>query len=247
MAGIEKVQRALAAQVAKVGAESAQASADPKRRGQSAGPSLAQRMEAALDMSKTRDYLTRDLVFGEGKTPPTGTLPMSFRWRRGGSTLTNAYPSFRNFSFLTLRNLTAGNTNVTVVITNAANTGGAVQLHQVAYLFVVADTDGEDLLGPGDEGAPGLSTAFEELQLTQQGGDVRPRCESLASGRIRQRGQRHLEGGTRAGKVAQKPARVAKVHPEGPNVLWLQNPLSLGEQGLLQSACLPCLSGFCEG
>lgn len=77
MAGIEKVQRALAAQIAKVGAESAQASADPKRRGQPTGPSLSQRMEAALDQSKTRDYLTRDLVFGETKTPPAaGTLPM---------------------------------------------------------------------------------------------------------------------------------------------------------------------------
>lgn len=75
-AGIEKVQRALAAQIAKVGAESMQASADPRRRGQPAGPSLTQRMEAALDMSKTRDYLTRDLIFAEGKTPPAGTLPV---------------------------------------------------------------------------------------------------------------------------------------------------------------------------
>lgn len=75
--GIEKVQRALAAQIAKVAAEEGQASADPRRRGQRPGPSLTERMEATLDMSKTRDYLTRDLIFNGGTAiPPAGTLPL---------------------------------------------------------------------------------------------------------------------------------------------------------------------------
>jgi hypothetical protein len=73
--GIEKVQRALGAQIAQVAAE--QAKANEARRGQRPGPTLAERMEAALDMSKTRDYLTRDLVYNGGTgIPPAGTLPM---------------------------------------------------------------------------------------------------------------------------------------------------------------------------
>lgn len=73
--GIEKVQRALAAQMASVASE--QAKAGEARRGQRPGPTLSERIEAAVDSSKTRDYLTRDLVFGEASAaPPAGTLPM---------------------------------------------------------------------------------------------------------------------------------------------------------------------------
>ncbi len=73
--GIEKVQRGLAAQIASVAAE--QAKAGEARRGQRPGPTLTERIEAAVDSSKTRDYVTRDLVFGETATPPAaGTLPM---------------------------------------------------------------------------------------------------------------------------------------------------------------------------
>jgi hypothetical protein len=74
--GVEKVQRALAAQIASVAAE--QAKAGEARRGQRPGPTLTERIEAAVDNSKTRDYLTRDLVFGETSTaPPAGTLPLT--------------------------------------------------------------------------------------------------------------------------------------------------------------------------
>jgi hypothetical protein len=76
MAGIEKVQRALGAQIAKVDAEWAKAAEDARKKNQKPGMLGPERRDAILDQSKTRDYLTRDIVFAEGKTPPAGTLPM---------------------------------------------------------------------------------------------------------------------------------------------------------------------------
>ena len=69
MAGVEKVQNAMAAQIAKIAADEA-AKKVPK------GMTTADRTLEILDVSKTRDYLTRDLVSNLGTTlPPTGTLP----------------------------------------------------------------------------------------------------------------------------------------------------------------------------
>ena len=69
--GIEKVQTAMAAQIAKLSAE------EPKPvKGQKAAMSLAERLRDAVDLEKTKDYLTRDLVFVGGTTmPPAGFLP----------------------------------------------------------------------------------------------------------------------------------------------------------------------------
>lgn len=67
--GIEKVQAAMAAQQEKLAAEEAARKA-PK------GTTTAERSRDVFDGSKTRDWLTRDLVSGMSKTPPpAGALP----------------------------------------------------------------------------------------------------------------------------------------------------------------------------
>lgn len=75
--GVEKVQRALAAQIAKMDAEWAKAADEARKKNQKPGMLGPERRDAILDQSKTRDYLTRDLIFNGGTTPPpAGTLPM---------------------------------------------------------------------------------------------------------------------------------------------------------------------------
>lgn len=69
MAGVEKVQNAMTAQLAKIAADEATKKL-PR------GMTTAERTLEVLDVSKTRDYLTRDLVFNVGTAPPpAGTLP----------------------------------------------------------------------------------------------------------------------------------------------------------------------------
>jgi hypothetical protein len=72
--GIEKVETGLAAQVAKLDAEAAK-SAEGKK-GAKAGPNTMERLREVVDFEKTKDYVTRDLVFVAGQSmPPAGTLP----------------------------------------------------------------------------------------------------------------------------------------------------------------------------
>lgn len=59
-AGVAKVHAAMAEQMAKLNAEDAKAAADKKSK---PGMTLQQRQEDTLDMSKTRDWLTRDVVY----------------------------------------------------------------------------------------------------------------------------------------------------------------------------------------
>lgn len=72
--GIEKVDTAMRAQIAKLDEEAMKSSTGKK--GSTGGATLTSRMMDTADVSKTRDYLTRDLVFVAGPTtPPAGTLP----------------------------------------------------------------------------------------------------------------------------------------------------------------------------
>lgn len=72
MAGVEKVQDAMAAQLAKIAADEA-AKKVPK------GMTTADRSLEVFDSSKTRDWLTRDLVVNLGTgVPPAGTLPYTY-------------------------------------------------------------------------------------------------------------------------------------------------------------------------
>ncbi len=69
IAGVQKVQEAMAAQQAKLATDEAARKA-PK------GTTTAERSREIIEGSKTRDYLTRDLVFGmTSAPPPAGALP----------------------------------------------------------------------------------------------------------------------------------------------------------------------------
>lgn len=69
-AGVEKVLTAMEARQAKLAADEAAAA----RRG-TRTMTTAERVRATFDMSKTRDWLIRDLVANYGKTPAAGVLP----------------------------------------------------------------------------------------------------------------------------------------------------------------------------
>jgi hypothetical protein len=72
--GIENVQNALQAQIAKMNEEAGKGGVTKKGAGAAPGPT-ARIMEIA-DVSKTRDFLTRDLVFAVTHVPPApGLLP----------------------------------------------------------------------------------------------------------------------------------------------------------------------------
>jgi hypothetical protein len=78
MAGVEKVQRAMADQLAKIAADEAKAAEDARKRGQKPGPTTAERIRDIIDESKTRDWLTRDLIINVSEKPlPAGTLPVT--------------------------------------------------------------------------------------------------------------------------------------------------------------------------
>ena len=78
-AGVEKVDAAMRAQIAKMTEEAAKGSSGKKGAAAGAGP--MEQIRAITDFAKTHDYLTRDLVQVIGPTmPPAGTLP----WVRYG-------------------------------------------------------------------------------------------------------------------------------------------------------------------
>jgi hypothetical protein len=75
--GVEKVLNGMEAQLAKLAAEDAKAAEEARRRKQEPAMTTAERTRAVFDMSKTRDWLTRDLVAGFSSPPPAGTLPIT--------------------------------------------------------------------------------------------------------------------------------------------------------------------------
>jgi hypothetical protein len=72
-ASIEKVQRAMGAQLAKV----AEDLAKPVAKGAKPGMTLIERQADTLDVAKGRDWVTRDIVLADGPLPPAGTLPVT--------------------------------------------------------------------------------------------------------------------------------------------------------------------------
>jgi len=75
--GVEKVLNGMEAQLAKLAAEDAKAIEAARARKQQPPMTTAERTRAVFDMTKTRDWLTRDLVAGYGATPAAGTLPVT--------------------------------------------------------------------------------------------------------------------------------------------------------------------------
>ncbi len=72
-AGIEKVDTAMRAQIAKLNDEAGKSGVTKK--GQKTTASVTARLGEIADMSKVHDYLTRDLVIGFAATSGAGTLP----------------------------------------------------------------------------------------------------------------------------------------------------------------------------
>jgi hypothetical protein len=72
-AGVEKVLNAMEARLAKLAADEAVAA----RRGGRAAMTTAERSRAVFDGSKTRDWLTRDIVANLGPPPKAGVLPFT--------------------------------------------------------------------------------------------------------------------------------------------------------------------------
>jgi hypothetical protein len=75
--GVEKVLNGMEAQLAKLAAEEAQAAGAGRGKKQKPAMTTAERTREVFDMSKTRDWLTRDLVAGYGPPPAAGVLPFT--------------------------------------------------------------------------------------------------------------------------------------------------------------------------
>jgi hypothetical protein len=75
--GVDKVLSAMEAQLAKLAAEDAKAAEAARARKQQPAMTTAERTRAVFDMSKTRDWLTRDLVSNYGAPPAAGALPFT--------------------------------------------------------------------------------------------------------------------------------------------------------------------------
>jgi len=72
--GVEKVLSAMEAQLSKIAADEAKS---VKAAHAEKAMTTAERMQSALDMSKTRDWLTRDLVSNYGPPPAAGVMPIT--------------------------------------------------------------------------------------------------------------------------------------------------------------------------
>lgn len=75
--GVDKVLTAMEAQLAKLAADDAKAADAARARRQQPAMSTAERQRAVFDMSKTRDWLTRELISNYGPPPAAGALPFT--------------------------------------------------------------------------------------------------------------------------------------------------------------------------
>jgi len=96
-AGVEKVDTAMRAQIAKLNDEAAKSGGAKK--GQKPAASVTARLAEVADMSKVHDYLTRDLVIGFSPSSASGSLPFArynfFKVKPGkGSDLRKAWEKY---------------------------------------------------------------------------------------------------------------------------------------------------------
>lgn len=79
MSGVEKVQAEFAAALQKMAADETKAADEARKKGQKSAKSTMEKLQEALDMSKTRDVIFRHLVIGSASAQlPAGSLP--FYW-----------------------------------------------------------------------------------------------------------------------------------------------------------------------
>lgn len=76
-AGLEKVLSGMEAQIAKLASEDAKAADAARASKQQPVKTTAERTREIIDASKTRDWLTRDIVANFGSAPPAGVLPFT--------------------------------------------------------------------------------------------------------------------------------------------------------------------------
>ncbi|HXS00852.1 MAG TPA: hypothetical protein VN724_09780 [Pyrinomonadaceae bacterium] len=75
--GVDKVLSGMEAQLQKMAIEDAKRIESAHASKQKPPMTTAERQQAVFDMSKTRDWLARDLVANYGPNPPAGTLPVT--------------------------------------------------------------------------------------------------------------------------------------------------------------------------
>ena len=75
--GVDKVLSGMEAQLQKMAAEDAKRTESAHASKQKPPMTTSERQQAVFDMSKTRDWLARDLVSNYGPNPPAGTLPVT--------------------------------------------------------------------------------------------------------------------------------------------------------------------------
>ena len=75
--GVERVLNGMEAQLARLAAEDAKAAEAARAKRQTPAMTTAERSRAVFEMSKTRDWLTRDLVSNYGAPPAAGVLPFT--------------------------------------------------------------------------------------------------------------------------------------------------------------------------
>lgn len=77
-ASVQKVQTAMAARLAELAEQDKKAADEARKKGQKAPMSTADRIQEALDSSKTRDWLFRDIAAKfSSAAPPAGMLPFT--------------------------------------------------------------------------------------------------------------------------------------------------------------------------
>jgi hypothetical protein len=76
-AGVEKVLSGMEAQLAKLAADDARDAEAARAKRQTPAMTTAERTRAVFDMSKTRDWLVRDIVSNYGPPPAAGVLPFT--------------------------------------------------------------------------------------------------------------------------------------------------------------------------
>lgn len=75
--GVEKVLTSMEAQLQKLAAEEAKRTESAHASKQKPAPTTAERTRETFDMTKTRDWLSRDIISNFGPQPAAGVLPMT--------------------------------------------------------------------------------------------------------------------------------------------------------------------------